>query len=155
MRTGAKTTAVMKNIFSCLIFSFWITNKFSFSTLLKILKQKKVKGSASKANKDCQVLLIDVHVHRTPKVSFLRRIIEDDGKQAVSTLHSNVQLLFSLIKAIVLWRCRPHNLKFDSPWTGLYNLSQNSSQQMLALIYRPRKRAWNRIRDLVARTKRS
>ena len=69
-----------------------------------------------KANKDCQILLFDVHVvHRTPKVSFPWRISEDDGKQSVSTLHSNVQLLFSLIKAIVLFssrrRCRPRILK--------------------------------------------
>ena len=91
---------------------FSIKIKFSVSTLHEILDLKKVKGSASKANKDCQILLFDVHVvHGTPKVTFPRRIGEDDGKQAVSTLHSNVQLLFSLIKAIVLCRsrrrCRP------------------------------------------------
>ena len=109
-------TAVVKNIISRLVFPFQIIDKFSLWTFLKILEQKKVKGSASKANKDCQILLFDVHVvHRTPKVSFPRRISEDDGKQAVSTLHSNVQLLFSLIKAIVLCRsrcrCRPRILK--------------------------------------------
>ena len=84
--------------------------------MLKILEQNKVKGSSLKVNKDCQILLFDVHVvHRTPKVSFPRRISEDDGKQVVSSLHSNVQLLFSLIKAIVLChsrrRCRPCILK--------------------------------------------
>ena len=87
-------------------------DKFSLSTLHEILEQKKVKGSALKANKDCQILLFDVHVvHRTSKVSFPRRIIEDDGKQVVSTLHSNVQLLFSIIKAIVLRRCHSRILK--------------------------------------------
>ena len=40
------------------------------------------------------------------KKIIIRRISEDDGKQAVSMLHSNVQLLFSLIKAIVLCRSR-------------------------------------------------
>ena len=70
----------------------------------EILEQKKVKGSASKANKDCYILLFVFHdVHRTPKVSFPRSINEDDGEQAVSSLHSNVQLLFSLIKTIVLY----------------------------------------------------
>ena len=55
---------------------------------------------------------VDVYdVHRTPKVSFPRRIKEDDGEEAVSTLHSNVQLLFSLIKTIVLCRSRPRILK--------------------------------------------
>ena len=48
------------------------------------------------------------------KKIIIRRISEDDGKQAVSMLHSNVQLLFSLIKAIVLCRsrrsCRPRIL---------------------------------------------
>ena len=69
------------------------------------------------ANKYCQILLFDVHVvHRTPKMSFPWRISEEDGKQAVSTLHSNVQLLFSIIlKAIVLFRsrrrCLPRILK--------------------------------------------
>ena len=81
----------------------------------EILQQKKVKTLALKANKDCQILLFDVQVvHRTPKVNFPRRISEDDGKQAISTLHSNVQPLFSLIKAIVLClsrcRCRPRIL---------------------------------------------
>ena len=61
------------------------------------------RSSASKANKDCQILLFDVHVvHKTPKVSFPRRISEDDGKQAVNTLHSIMQLLFSLRR-----HCRP------------------------------------------------
>ena len=85
----------------------------------EILEQKKVKGSASKANKDCQILLFDVHVvHRTPKVSFPRRISEDDGKQAVSTLHSNVQLLFSLIRAIVLWSPQTNSaLRITQPVT--------------------------------------
>ena len=79
--------------------------------LLKIFEQKKVKGSASKANKDCQVLLFDVHVvNRASKVSFKRRISEDDGELVVSTLHSNVLLLYSIIKAIVLCRYRPHTL---------------------------------------------
>ena len=79
---------------------------------LEILEQKKVKGLALKANKDCQILLFDFHVvYRTPKVSFPRRISENDGEQAVSTLHSNLQPLFSLIKAIVLCRCRPRILK--------------------------------------------
>ena len=86
---------------------YYFLFSFSLSTLLKILEQKKVKSSASKANKDGQFLFFDVHVvHRTPKVSFPRRISEDDGKKAASTLHSNVQLLFSLIKAIVLYRSR-------------------------------------------------
>ena len=82
----------------------------------EILEQKKEKGSASKANKHCQILLIDVHVvHRTPKVSFPRRNSEDDSKQVISSLHSNVQLLFSFIKTIVLCcsrrRCRSRILK--------------------------------------------
>ena len=83
----------------------------------EIIKQKKLRSSASKANKDCQILLFDVHVaNRIPKKSFPRCITKDDGEQAVSTLHSNVQPLFSLIEAIVLRRsrrrCRPHILKF-------------------------------------------
>ena len=33
----------------------------------EFLEQKKVKGSASKANKDCQILLFVVHVvHKNP-----------------------------------------------------------------------------------------
>ena len=62
------------------------------------------------ANKDCHILLFDIHVvYRTEKLSFSRRISEEDGKQADSKLHSNVQLLFSLINAIVL--CRPRIIK--------------------------------------------
>ena len=89
-------TAVVKNIISCLVFPIKIIDKFSVSILYEILEQKKVKGSSSKANKDCQILLFDVHVvHRTPKVSFPRRISEDDGEQVASSLHSSVQLLYS------------------------------------------------------------
>ena len=74
--------------FSFSLIPFLMINKFSFSTLHEILEKKKVKGSASKANKVCQILLFDVHVfHRTPKVSFPRRF---------SSLHSIVQFLFSL-----------------------------------------------------------
>ena len=81
-----------------------------------ILEQQKVKDSASKENKDCQILLFDVYiVHRTPKGSFLRRISEGDGEQMVSLLYFSVQLLYSIIKAIVLCRsrrrCRPGILK--------------------------------------------
>ena len=61
--------AVVKNIISRLVFSIKIIDKVSLSTSLKILEQKKVKGSASKANKDCHIFLFDVHVvHRTPKL---------------------------------------------------------------------------------------
>ena len=96
-------TAVVKNIISCLVFPIKIIDKFSVSILYEILEQKKVKGSSSKANKDCQILLFDVHVvHRTPEVIFPRRISEDDGKQPVSTLHSNVDFFSSVIKDIVL-----------------------------------------------------
>ena len=66
-----------------------------------------VKGSLSKADKSFQILLFDVVVvHGTPKVSFSRRISEDDGEQLVSSQHSNVQLLYFVIKAIVFFRSR-------------------------------------------------
>ena len=73
-------------------------------------------GAASKANKDCQILLFDVHVaHRNPKVSFPRRITEEDGEQVARSLHSTVQLLYSVIKTIILCgsrrRCRSCILK--------------------------------------------
>ena len=101
------TTTVVRNIISCLFYTFQINDKFSVSTLHEILEQKKVKGSASKANKDCQTLLFDVHVvHRTPKVSFLRHISEDNGEQMVSLVRSSVQLLYSTTKAVVLCRFR-------------------------------------------------
>ena len=59
------------------------------------------------ANKDYQILLFDVHiVHRTPKVSFPWRITEDNGEQVACTLHCSVQLLYSVIKVIVLCRLR-------------------------------------------------
>ena len=77
----------------------------------EIFEQKKVKGSVSKANKDCQILLFDVHVvYRTPKVSSPRRINEDDGEQVARSLHSRVQVLYSVIKAIVLFRSRRRSL---------------------------------------------
>ena len=61
-----------------------------------------VKGSLSKVNKSFQILLFDVVVvHGTPKVSFSRRIIEDDGEQLVSLLHSNVQQLYFLLFSAV------------------------------------------------------
>ena len=94
-------TVVVKNIISSLVFTFQINNKFSVATLHEILEQKKVKGSALMA---------------IPKVSSPRRITEDDGEQVVSSLHSSVQLLYSVIKTIVLCRsrrrCRPRILKF-------------------------------------------
>ena len=94
-------TAVVKNIISSLVFAFQFNNKFLVATLHELLKQKNVKGSASKANKDCQILFFDVHVvHRTPKVSFPQRITQDDGEQVARSLHSNVQLLYSVIKTI-------------------------------------------------------
>ena len=43
----------VKNMISRLVFAFLIIDKFSLSTFLEILEQQKVKGSASKANKDC------------------------------------------------------------------------------------------------------
>ena len=93
------TTAVVKNIVSSLGIPITIIDKFSFSTLHEILEQKKVKGSAAKANKDCKILLFDVHVvHRTPKMNFPRRISEGDGRPAGgSSINSSMQLLFSLI----------------------------------------------------------
>ena len=54
----------MINIISCLVFPFRSSINFSISTL------QKGKKFASKANKDCQILLFEVHaVHGTPKVS--------------------------------------------------------------------------------------
>ena len=55
-----------------------------------------VKGSALKANKDCQIFLFDVHVvHRTPKVSFPRHISEDDGKQVIKlTIFQRATIVF-------------------------------------------------------------
>ena len=60
--------------------------------------------------------LVDVHVlHRTPKVSSPGRITEGDSGQGMRSLHSSVQLLYSVIKNIVLCRsrrcCRPRILK--------------------------------------------
>ena len=75
------TTAVVKNIISCLIFPFQINDRFLVVTLHEIFEHQKVKGSASKANKDFQILLFDVHVvHRTPKVSFPRRVSEQPAR---------------------------------------------------------------------------
>ena len=49
-------------------------------------------------------------------MSFPRRISKDNGEQVAHSLHSNVQLLYSAMKAMVLCRsrryCRPHILKF-------------------------------------------
>ena len=48
-------------------------------------------------------------------MSFLRRVNENDGEQVARSLHSSVQLLYLVIKAIVLWcscrRCHPRILK--------------------------------------------
>ena len=83
---------------------FGLSMILQFFSLYEILEQKKVKVSASKANKDCQILLFDVHVIcRIPKASFPRCISEDDGKQMVSLLHSIVQLLYLVINSVVLW----------------------------------------------------
>ena len=100
---GEITIAVVKNIISRLGFPIEIIDKFSLSTLHEILKQKMVKGSATKANKDCQILLFDVHVvHKTPKTSFLRCISEGDGKQVAKSVHSSAHFLYSTFMAIVL-----------------------------------------------------
>ena len=73
-------TAVVKNIISRLVFPI----NFPFRPCLRFSNRKRQKGSASKANRDCQILLFDVHVvHRTQKASFPRRISEDDDKKAV------------------------------------------------------------------------
>ena len=102
------TTAVVKNVISRLVIPFQIIDKFSFLTLHKILEQQKLTGSASKANKDCQILLFDVHdVLKTLKVSFTRRISEGDGEQMVRLLHSSVQLLYLAIKFILLFFAVP------------------------------------------------
>ena len=69
------TTAVVKNIISCLVFAFWIIDKFSLSTLHQILEQEKVKGSPSKANKDCQIRL-DIHT-----------------KKVINSVHSRLRVL--------------------------------------------------------------
>ena len=76
------------------------------STLHEILEQKKVKGSASEANKDCQILLFDIQVdQRTLKVILPRSVGEDDVKQVVSSVHSSVQFMYSAINtAFVLCR---------------------------------------------------
>ena len=45
----------------------------------EILEQKNIKGSASKAKKNCQISIFDVQVvHRTAIVTFPRRIGEVD-----------------------------------------------------------------------------
>ena len=91
-------------------FRFRLSIKFSFQ-LCTNLEQRKLKGLASKGHKHCQILLFDVHVvHKTPKVSIPQRISEDDGRQAVSSVHSSVQLLYIIINTIVLCRCRPRIL---------------------------------------------
>ena len=61
------------------------------TALHKIIEQEKLLGSASKATKDFQILLFDVHdVHKTLKVSFTRRIGEGDGEQVISSIKAIV-----------------------------------------------------------------
>ena len=75
------TAVVKKWYFSYFLRFRSCSDDFLVATLNEIFEQKKVKGSASKANKDCQTLLFNVHVvHRTPKVSFPPQITEDDGE---------------------------------------------------------------------------
>ena len=94
--------AVVKNIISRLFFAFQISDKFLVATLHEILEQLRGKRFSLEGH---QILLFDVHVvHRTPKVSFSRRITEDDGEKVARSLHSSVQLLYSIIKTIVLCR---------------------------------------------------
>ena len=115
----------MKNVISRLVLplldhQYIFHFDFARISLHEIVESKRVKGSASKVNKYCQILLFDFHVdYRTPKTRFPPCISEDDGKLAVSSLHSNVQVLFSIIKAIVLCcsrlRCRPRFLTLSVP----------------------------------------
>ena len=78
-------------------------DNFSFHPLIGDSPTDKLKG-----NKDCQVLLFDVHVvHRIPKWRFSWRISEDNGQQVVSMIYSNMQYLYSIHKTIALCRyCR-------------------------------------------------
>ena len=103
MRMGTRTTTAQKNYISDLLFSF-LCGSLGFCFLaLDITNRKMMKCFSMKLKKYwesfcCYVLVVTT----TPKEVFSRCNLSENSVQVLSSMHSNVQLLYLLLFFVVV-----------------------------------------------------